>query len=156
MDNRKKTGRYQRLVGQLEELTQKPGDPLSRMATICAVLHHKMDDFFWTGFYLLSDDRLLVGPYQGPVACQELEKGKGVCWAAVRNATPVLVPDVHAYPDHIACDARSRSEITLPVFDTDGRIRAVMDVDAAKKDAFNETDSHYLKRIVTLIYKEGR
>lgn len=156
MDNRKKTGRYQRLVGQLEELTQKPGDPLSRMATICAVLHHKMDDFFWTGFYLLSDNRLLVGPYQGPVACQELEKDKGVCWAAVRNAAPVLVPDVHAFPDHIACDARSQSEITLPVFDTDGRIRAVMDVDAAKKDAFNETDSYYLKRIVSLIYKEVR
>ncbi|MGW8315447.1 MAG: GAF domain-containing protein [Bacteroidales bacterium] len=152
MDDRKKAGRYQRIFRQLEELTQKPGDPLSRMATICAVLHHKMDYFFWTGFYLLNEDRLLAGPYQGPVACQELEKDTGVCWAAVREAEPVVVPDVHAFPGHIACDSRSQSEITLPVLDTQGRIRAVMDVDAAQKNAFTETDSNYLRRIVSLVY----
>ncbi len=152
MDDKKKAGRYQRIYTQLEELTGKPGDPLSRMATICAVLHHKMDHYFWTGFYLLHDDRLLVGPYQGPVACQELEKNKGVCWAAVQRSAPVVVPDVHVFPGHIACDSRSQSEITLPVFDRQGRIRAVMDVDAAEKDAFSATDSDFLQRIVSLVY----
>ena len=152
MDEKKKAGRYQRIYTQLQELTAKPGDPLSRMATICAVLHHKMDHYFWTGFYLLQDDRLLVGPYQGPVACQELEKNKGVCWAAVQRSAPVVVPDVHAFPGHIACDSRSQSEITLPVFDRQGRIRAVMDVDAAEKGAFTATDGDYLQRIVLLVY----
>ncbi len=73
----------QRIYKQLDELTSKTDDPLARMATICAVLHHKMDHYFWTGFYLLKSDRLVVGPYQGPVACQELEAHKGVCWAAI-------------------------------------------------------------------------
>jgi L-methionine (R)-S-oxide reductase len=154
MDEKKKAGRYLRIYRQLEELTGKPGDPLSRMATICAVLHHKMDDFFWTGFYLLRGGRLLAGPYQGPVACQELEKNKGVCWAAVLSAAPVVVPDVHTFPGHIACDARSQSEITLPVFDRQGQIMAVMDVDAARKDAFSNTDSQSLQRIVSLIYRD--
>lgn len=155
MNEQKKAGRYQRILRQLEELTEKPGDPLSRMATICAVLHHKMEYFFWTGFYLLKDDRLLAGPYQGPVACQELEKNRGVCWAAVTKAAPVVVPDVHAFPGHIACDARSQSEITLPVFDKEGRIRAVFDVDASQPDAFTATDSHYLEEIAALIYREA-
>ena len=154
MEEQKKAGRYQRIYRQLEELTDKPGDSLSRMATICAVLHHKMDYFFWTGFYLHREGRLLVGPYQGPVACQELEKNRGVCWAAVKKAAPVVVPDVDAFPGHIACDARSKSEITLPVFDQLGRIRAVLDVDAAQKGAFTDTDRQSLQQIVTLIYRE--
>ena len=116
MDDKKKEGRYQRIYDQLEELQKQSNDPIARMATICAVLHHKMDYYFWTGFYLLKEsEKLIVGPYQGPVACQELEPDKGVCWAAVDRAEPVVVPDVHAFPGHIACDSRSKSEITLPV-----------------------------------------
>ena len=152
MDTKKKIGRYGRIEKQLGELCQKPGTPLSRMATIAAVLHHKMDHYFWTGFYLFEEDRLVVGPYQGPVACQELEHGQGVCWATVKSEAPMLVPDVHQFPGHIACDARSQSEITIPVRDKGGQIRAVMDVDSSELDQFDEVDREYLERIVKLIY----
>jgi len=153
MDEHKKEGRYQRIFKQLKELTEKGGEPLSRMATICAVLHHKMDHYFWTGFYLLIEGRLVVGPYQGPVACQELEKDRGVCWAAVQRGDAVVVPDVHAFPGHIACDSRSRSEITLPVFDGQHEIRAVFDVDSAELNAFTDTDRKFLEGIVSLVYR---
>ncbi len=152
MDDKKKTGRYQRINNQLSELLKKTDDPLARMASICAVLHHKMDHYFWTGFYLFKNDKLIVGPYQGPVACQELEKGKGVCWAAVSKGAPVVVKDVHAYPGHITCDSRSRSEITLPVFNLDGEIKAVFDVDSDQVNSFNEIDRIELEKILELIY----
>lgn len=154
MEDKKKEGRYARIIQQLEALLPKTDDPLARMATICAVLHHKMDYFFWTGFYLLKNpDKLVVGPYQGPVACQELEAHKGVCWAAVDRGEAVVVEDVHAFPDHISCDSRSRSEITLPVRDKDGNIKAVFDVDSDKHSSFSEVDSSYLKKILDLIYR---
>ena len=153
MDDRKKEGRYLRIYVQLEELTAKTGDPLARMASICAVLHHKMDHYFWTGFYLLKSDKLIVGPYQGPVACQELESHKGVCWAAVDRAEPVMVADVHSFPGHISCDSRSRSEITLPVRDLSGNITAVFDVDSDQPDAFSKVDRDHLEKVLDLIYR---
>ena len=152
MDEKKKEGRYRRLLAQLEELIAKTGDPLARMATICAVLHHKMDHYFWTGFYLFRSGRLVVGPYQGPVACQELEMHKGVCWAAVEREEAVVVPDVRKFPGHIDCNFRSRSEITLPVRDKKGEIVGVLDVDSDRTDAFSGVDSQYLEKIVQLIY----
>ena len=152
MEDTKKKGRYQRIQKQLEELLPRTGDPLARMASICAVLHHKMDHYFWTGFYLHKAGKLIVGPYQGPVACQELEKDRGVCWAAVNGAAPVLVPDVHAFPGHIACDSRSRSEITLPVFDQNGEIVAVFDVDSDRPDSFSDVDRLALEEILKLIH----
>jgi L-methionine (R)-S-oxide reductase len=153
MEERKKDGRYRRIYGQLEELTGKTAEPLARMASICAVLHHKMDHYFWTGFYLLKNGKLIVGPYQGPVACQELEPRRGVCWAAVDRGEAVLVPDVRVFPGHIACDSRSRSEITLPVREHDGRIAAVFDVDSDRPEAFSETDLHHLEKILALVYR---
>ncbi|MEX0980629.1 MAG: GAF domain-containing protein [Bacteroidales bacterium] len=152
MDESKKAGRYQRIQKQLEELCNKPGTPLSRMATIAAVLHHKMEYYFWTGFYLYENDRMIVGPYQGPVACQELDKGKGVCWSAITRDTTVIVPDVTQFPGHIACDSRSKSEITLPVKDKMGNLRAVLDVDSALADQFDEIDKDYLFNIIKYIY----
>jgi len=152
MEDSKKKGRYQRIQKQLEELLTRTGDPLARMASICAVLHHKMDHYFWTGFYLHKAGKLIVGPYQGPVACQELEKDRGVCWAAVNGAAPVLVPDVHAFPGHIACDSRSRSEITLPVFDQNGELVAVFDVDSDRPDSFSDVDRLALEEILKLIH----
>ena len=152
MNDKKKEGRYQRIYKQLEELLRKTEDPMARMASICAVLHHKMDHYLWTGFYLLKENRLIVGPYQGPVACQELEKDKGVCWAAVNRAEPVLVEDVHSFPDHISCNSRSQSEITLPVFDRKKEILAVFDVDSDQVNSFTQTDQIHLVRILELIY----
>ena len=162
MDDRKKAGRYQRLYTQLHELTRKTDDPLARMASICAVLHHKMDHYFWTGFYMLkksdnqdgvkSGGKLVVGPYQGPVACQELEPRRGVCWEAVKQSAPVVVKDVHEFPGHIACDSRSQSEITLPVKNARGEIKAVFDVDSDQPGSFSEVDSEHLQKIIDLIY----
>lgn len=153
MDDKKKSGRYQRIYDQLSELCRKSDDHIARMATICAVLHHKMDHYFWTGFYILkTPEQLVVGPYQGPVACQELEAHKGVCWAAIDRGEPVLVEDVHTFPGHISCDSRSQSEITVPVRDRQGKIRAVFDVDSDRPASFSEADSIYLVRIMELIY----
>jgi GAF domain-containing protein len=154
MEEHKKEGRYGRIYKQLSELVLKSNNSSARMATIIAVLHHKMDYFFWTGFYLLkSSGKLVVGPYQGPVACQELEAHKGVCWAAIDRAEPVVVRDVHDFPGHIGCDSRSQSEITLPVRDASGSIVAVFDVDSDKPGSFSELDSHNLQRILELIYR---
>ena len=154
MENKKKEGRYSRIYKQLEELLPKTEDPLARMATICAVLHHKMDYYFWTGFYIYKSGKLIVGPYQGPVACQELEKDKGVCWAALNNGAPVVVSDVHAFPDHISCDSRSKSEITLPVYNHKREIEAVFDVDSDHFGSFDEVDRLALSEIMELIYKK--
>ena len=150
----KKEARYKRIYKQLDELFKTSERPLSRMASICAVLHHKMKDFFWTGFYLLEDGELSVGPYQGPLACMELQKGKGVCWAGVERAEPVVVPDVEKFPGHIACDSRSKSEIVVPVFDDKGMTIGVLDIDSSQLNSFDETDANYLSKIVGLIYSE--
>jgi GAF domain-containing protein len=98
MEPNKKAGRYGRIYKQLEALMSTAAYPLSRMATTTAVLHHKMPQFFWTGFYLLVDDALLVHAYQGPVACMQLEKDTGVCWAGINRKETVVVPDVHLFP----------------------------------------------------------
>jgi L-methionine (R)-S-oxide reductase len=154
MEDKKKKGRYQRIYAQLESLLGKTDDSLARMATICALLHHKMDHFFWTGFYRYKGGKLVAGPYQGPVACQELEKDKGVCWAALNSAAPVLAPDVQAFPGHIACDSRSKSEITLPLINNEGEIVAIFDVDSDQNDAFNQVDQLALTQILQLVHKE--
>lgn len=148
----KKNERYQRIYNQLEELLKKTDDVISRMATVSAVLHHKMDGFFWTGFYLLKHGRLLVGPYQGPVACQELKANTGVCWAGINEGKTIVVPDVHRFPGHIACDGRSNSEIVVPVRKHDGHIIGVLDIDSREFSQFDETDAKNLERIVSLIY----
>lgn len=152
MDKTKKEGRYQRIYEQLKDLLTKSRNPEARMATIVAVLHHKMEYFFWTGFYMLTDGELIVRTYQGPVACQVLEKNKGVCWAGINRAKTVVVPDVHKFPGHIACDSRSNSEIVVPVFNPEGKVVGVLDVDSTSYAAFDEVDALWLEKIVALIY----
>jgi GAF domain-containing protein len=143
--------RYERIYTQLGELLQNTGNPISRMATVAAILHHKMPHFFWTGFYILEKGELIVGPYQGPLACQVLEKNTGVCWAGILRRSTVVVPDVHAFPGHIACDSRSKSEIVIPLLDQDNQPWAVLDVDSLKRDAFSDIDEQWLEKIVRLI-----
>lgn len=144
--------RYARLADQLRDLYAKVRDPQSRMASAAALLHHKMPHFFWTGFYRCVEGELLVGPYQGPIACMRLERGKGVCWAGVTSGEPQLVPDVSAFPGHIACDSRSQSEVVVPVRDAAGEVVAVLDVDSDELDSFNQVDVSGLEGIVALIY----
>jgi GAF domain-containing protein len=154
MESQKKKGRYLRIYRQLKDLLEKTGDNDARMATIVAVLHHKMETFFWTGFYCLQDGELIVKTYQGPVACQVLEKNTGVCWAGINQEKTIIVPDVHKFPGHIACDSRSKSEIVIPVRDTKDRIIGVLDVDSSLLNAFDQTDAENLERIVDLIFQK--
>ncbi len=151
MEGTKKAGRYGRLYNQLEQLLKKSNDLNARMATVTAVLHHKMDCFFWTGFYMLNDGELLVRCYQGPVACQVLEKNTGVCWAAINCRETVIVEDVHLFPGHIACDSRSNSEIVVPVHDNNGQITGVLDIDSKEKGSFDLTDKAWLEKIISLL-----
>ena len=152
MEDRKKAGRYERLYKQLHELVQKSQNTSARMATIIAVLHHKMDYFFWTGFYLLDEGKMTVNMYQGPVACQILEKDKGVCWAAFNQQKTLVIEDVHAFPGHIACDSRSNSEIVVPFKNKNGQIIGVLDVDSKDKASFSELDARWLEKILDLIW----
>ncbi len=152
MDPKRKQERYNRLYDQIAGLLTATSDPDARMATIIAVLHHKMEYFFWTGFYFLRNGELTVKCYQGPVACQVLKKNQGVCWAGINQAKPIIVPDVHLFPGHIACDSRSNSEIVVPVTGPEGAINGVLDVDSEQKSAFDEVDAVNLERIVKLIF----
>jgi GAF domain-containing protein len=110
-----------------------------------------MPHFFWTGFYILDNGELIIGPYQGPLACQILDKNTGVCWAGICRRSTIVVPDVHEFPGHIACDSRSNSEIVVPLFDKEDKPWAVLDVDSRKRNAFSEIDKQWLEKIVRLI-----
>ena len=143
--------RYKRIAEQLAELFRKTTDPTARMATAAALLSGKMKHHFWVGFYRLVDGDLVVGPYQGPLACALLPRHEGVCWAAIDRNEPVLVPNVHEFPGHVACDSRSQSEVVVPVHDGSGQVIAVLDVDSDKPNAFDQSDVQGLQAIAALI-----
>lgn len=151
MDATQKRARYGRIHTQLKEILTKSADPEARMASVVALLHHKMKNIFWTGFYGLKNDRLIVKLYQGPIACMELKKDTGVCWAAINSGETLVVPDVEQFPGHIACDSRSKSEICVPFFDKAGKITAVLDIDSDVLGTFDDVDAQELPRILALI-----
>jgi L-methionine (R)-S-oxide reductase len=152
MDAERKRERYGRVARQLRELFVSTTDPTARMATAAALLHAKMDGFFWTGFYLLRNGVLTVGSYQGSLACLVLPSHQGVCWAGIDRGEAVIVPDVHAFPGHVACDSRSRSEIVVPLRDRSGTTVGVLDVDSERPDHFDEVDREGLEVIAALVY----
>ena len=125
-------------------------DDIALMATINSVLAHQFETYFWTGFYRVCGDRLVVGPYIGTVGCLQIQIGRGVCGTAAQRRETVVVPDVHQFPGHIACDANSRSEIVVPVFGPDGELIAVLDVDSDRLAALDEDDRAGLERICAL------
>ena len=153
MTDTRRAGRYDRIYTQLSDLIEdKSPSLIAAMATICAALHHKMSHHFWTGFYFVAPDRedeLHIGPYQGSVACQVL-KDRGVCLHCVKIKQPVVVPDVEQFPGHIVCDARSKSEIVLPVI-KGNQVVAVLDVDSDKLTQFDADDIAPLIRILSLL-----
>lgn len=151
MTKTQKAGRYTRIYQQLEDLLKDRPNADACMSTIAAVLHNKMDYFFWTGFYLLHEGELIIGPYQGSLACIKLKKDTGVCWAGINTGKTVVVPDVHLFPGHIACDSRSNSEIVIPVRTSKGIIIGVLDVDSKEYNSFDDTDAEWLEKIVGLI-----
>ena len=125
-------------------------DEIALMATINSVLANRFEHFFWTGFYRVCGDRLVVGPYIGTVGCLQIEFGRGVCGTAAAQRKTLIIPDVDQFPGHIACDPNSKSEIAVPVFGGEGALIAVLDVDSDRLDAFDEEDQRGLEKIVAL------
>jgi GAF domain-containing protein len=148
------TGKAEKYAEVAKEIAATiEGEPnlIARMATVSNILHHAFDHYFWTGFYLVdpeTPDELVIGPYQGTLGCLRIPFSKGVCGACATQRETIIVPDVHAFPGHIACDSRSESEIVVPVFDRARRLIAVFDVDSERKDRFDEDDQAGLEAIL--------
>lgn len=147
-----KLKRYERIYTQAAKLTEPIENPISRMSTIASLLHYKMNNFFWTGFYLIDNGELLVGPYQGPIACLRLKKDIGVCWAGLNTSKTVIVDDVETFPGHIACSSLTKSEIVVPLINKDGNTVGVLDVDSKEFSNFDEDDKLGLEKLVSLIF----
>lgn len=149
LPSEQKEERYRILEAQIDALIAPERDLLACMASIVGVLHNGLPHYFWTGFYRRVGPRaLLVGPYQGTLGCLHISFDRGVCGACARERRTIVVPDVDLFPGHIACDAASRSEIVVPVFDARDELIAVLDVDSTLLAAFDEIDQRYLERIV--------
>ncbi len=145
---------YTALLNEAECLIAGIEDPLANCANTASLLYHTLPDINWAGFYFLKGDRLVLGPFHGKPACVYIPLGKGVCGtAAVRNET-LTVPDVHAFPGHIACDALSRSEIVIPLRHK-GAVVAVLDIDSPKVGRFDDTDASYLERLASILSEHG-
>lgn len=144
-----KEQKYQTLLQQVIALTEDESDTIALMANISSMIHHTFG-FFWTGFYRVSGDELVLGPFQGPLACTRIKFGRGVCGTSWKRAETVIVADVDKFPGHIACSSASRSEIVVPVFE-DSRVTAVLDIDSDKTDTFDETDKEWLEKICGMI-----
>ena len=142
-----KNERYSVLYSQIRSLLDSESDLIANMANISSMIHHTFG-FWWTGFYRVSADELVLGPYQGPIACSRIRFGKGVCGTAWKDARTVIVPDVDRFPGHIACSSSSRSEIVVPVFDVSGIVTAVLDIDSEHLNTFDNTDKEWLEKIV--------
>ncbi len=147
-----KAARYAEVAGEIAAVLDGEPDETARMATLASMLADAFDHYFWAGFYRVDPTKpreLVVGPYQGTLGCLRIPFGRGVCGAAAAGGKTVIVPDVHAFPGHIACDSRSASEIVVPVFGPDRRLIAVFDVDATTPAAFDAVDAEWLERILT-------
>jgi GAF domain-containing protein len=143
-----KPAAYNELENAFRATLEGMTDPIAAMATVSAFLHHGFGHL-WTGFYrVVEPDLLRVGPYQGTLGCLEIRFGKGVCGTAAQERRTVVVQDVHAFPGHITCDARSRSEIVVPVFDKSGALIAVLDIDSENPNTFDDEDRKYLERLM--------
>lgn len=140
---------YQSIFMQIKGLIDGEPDLIANLANITGALKEQFG-WWWVGFYLVKNDELVLGPFQGPVACTRIKKGKGVCGTSWATAQTLIVPDVEQFPGHIACSSFSKSEIVVPIF-KNGEVIAVLDVDSEHKDYFNETDKKYLEEIVSLI-----
>jgi GAF domain-containing protein len=141
---------YEEIAPQIAALVEGEPDVIANLANIAAVLKEAFG-FFWAGFYLKKDNELVLGPFQGPLACTRIKFTDGVCGHCYTTKETVIVPDVEAFPGHIACSSASKSEIVLPVFGKNGTVAMVLDVDSDKPDDFSEIDAEGLKRIVQII-----
>jgi GAF domain-containing protein len=144
-----KNDQYRSLIPQISALLSGETDEIANMANVCAALKEQFD-FFWVGFYMVKDNELVLGPFQGPVACSRIQKGKGVCGSSWDQQKILIVPDVDSFPGHIACSSASRSEIVIPII-RDGLVIGVLDVDSKELNSFDESDAKNLSMILELI-----
>jgi len=147
-----KEDKYKEILPQIKALIEGENDITANMANICAALKYGMD-FFWVGFYLVKENQLVLGPFQGPVACTRIHKGKGVCGTSWERGEVIIVEDVDQFPGHIACSSLSKSEIVLPIYNSKNEIIGVLDVDSDEYATFDKTDELYLKEILKLFVK---
>ncbi len=153
-DNRLREERYQEVIGRIKQLLEEETDWVAAMATVACELHHAFAYYHWTGFYrAVAPELLVIGPYQGTHGCLRIPFHRGVCGAAARTRQTQRVPDVHRFPDHIACSSRTRSEIVVPVLTPDEELLAVLDVDSDYLDAFRVVDQHYLEQLCAWLGK---
>lgn len=144
-----KENKYNELYRQIESVLEGETDPIANMANTAALIHDAFE-FWWTGFYVVRDNQLVLGPFQGPVACTRIPFGKGVCGTSWKLQETIVVPNVEEFPGHIACSSLSRSEIVVPIFDGNN-VKAVLDIDSKELSTFDETDKEWLERIVRLL-----
>lgn len=144
-----KQERYEALLPQIKAVVEDEPDLIANMANVAAMLHETFG-FWWTGFYRVEGAELVLGPFQGPMACTRIRKGRGVCGTAWLKEETQVVPDVDKFPGHIACSSASRSEIVVPIFQ-EGKVIAVLDIDSERLSTFDQTDRHYLEQITFLI-----
>ena len=144
-----KTEKYQELYKQLQSLLSGEDDQIANMANMSAIIHETFG-FWWTGFYIVKGDQLVLGPFQGPIACTRIPYGKGVCGTAWQRQETIVVPDVEEFPGHIACSSLSRSEIVVPIF-RNNSVYAVLDIDSKELATFDNIDKEWLEKIVELL-----
>ncbi len=147
--------KYKLLVAQVVALLEGETHVMAVLSNVSAALHDAfLERFFWVGFYMVHGEELLLGPFQGPVACYHIGYGKGVCGLAWQRGETVIVPDVEQFPGHIACSSRSRSEIVVPIHGGDGSVKGVIDIDSTDLDAFGKVDRMYLEQIAVLLSRQ--
>ena len=144
-----KADKYKELYKQLASLLEGESDQIANMANMAALLHETFG-FWWTGFYIVKGEQLVLRPFQGPIACTRIPYGKGVCGTSWQRQETIVVPDVHEFPGHIACSSLSRSEIVVPIF-SNNEVYAVLDIDSKELATFDETDKEWLEKIVELL-----
>ena len=145
-----KEEKYNVLYTQIESVVSAEADMIARMANVAAMIHATFG-FWWTGFYRVIDGVLVLGPFQGPMACTRIALGRGVCGTAWKERTTLIVPDVELFPGHIACSSASKSEIVVPIIDSDNNVIGVLDIDSERLATFDESDKHWLEKIASLI-----
>ena len=146
-----KREKYEALLPQIEAVVAAESDPIANMANVASMIHETFG-FWWTGFYRVIDDMLVLGPFQGPMACTRIHKGRGVCGTAWLTDQTQVVPDVEQFPGHITCSSASRSEIVVPIHDANGEVTGVLDIDSAELNTFDETDRIYLEQVANLFH----
>ncbi len=149
-----KNATYQLLVKQVESLIEGESNTVGQLANAAAIIHETLG-YWWTGFYLVNGDTLQLGPFQGPVACYTIKRGRGVCGTAWDQNRTLVVPDVEQFPGHIACSSLSRSEIVVPLHDDRQDVAGVLDIDSKQLAAFDEVDAHWLEQIARVISRHA-